>query len=377
MRALAALLVMTPALAAAQTVTLDDLAEGEYAPAGEGVTLPYRLFVPDDVSAPRPLVLFLHGSGERGTDNRRQVTGQSGFLQYVQPEARASHPAFLVAPQLPPGERWVDHVPEILGLLDQVAAERSVDPDRVYATGLSLGGEGVWSLLAEAPERFAAAVPMSGLYRGDGDVIRGVAVPVWNFHAADDDIVPAEDSRVLVTAFADAGGAVTYTEYAVGGHVIWSAAYRTPGLVDWTMAQRRGLPPQGTPGIRLTAPGTSPRIEGETLEADLEGTAAGLGALTELAWRPGGQPDAWQTLDPASPWRLPAAEAHLGAGRTRVDLRATDDAETVIYQSIQLVPAGQSPSAPQADDSGCRSGPDGGAAALLALLGLATRRRRR
>ncbi|MBL8765065.1 MAG: family 78 glycoside hydrolase catalytic domain [Phycisphaerae bacterium] len=226
-----------------------------------GRELPYRLFDPrtEGRASPAdgfPLVVFLHGMGERGTDNLLQLTHKE-FLTLATPEARERHPAFVVAPQCPPDLVWSDVLADpsrelgarpspalalVKELIERLTGELPIDSRRVYLTGLSMGGYGTWEALARWPELFAAGVPICG--GGDPASARRLAsMPVWAFHSSDDRVVPVGLTRRMVNAMTAAGGAPTYTEYADKGHASWIAAYAEPGLVEWLFAQRR--PPRG------------------------------------------------------------------------------------------------------------------------------------
>lgn len=227
---------------------LADFSAGSYTNA-DGV-LPYRLFVPANYQSTNkyPLVMFLHGVGERGTDNMVQVTTTIGFLNFISQSNQAAHPCLLVAPQCPTNNDavWADAIrrTQLLGLLTNLETRFSIDLDRIYITGLSMGGVGSWDQITHGPTVYAAAVPMSG----GGDLTLAPAikdVPAWNFHAVNDSIADVNFSRFMVNAIRFAGGNPIYTEYATGDHPIWSIAYYTPGLVDWVMAQRRGQPLAG------------------------------------------------------------------------------------------------------------------------------------
>jgi predicted peptidase len=219
-----------------------------------GKTLPYRLLAPAKLEPGRqyPLVLFLHGAGERGTDNERQLV--HGVAAFASAEARRQYPCYLVAPQCPAGARWVEvdwgaeahrqpAAPSeplrlTLALLEALAKELPLDRRRVYVTGLSMGGFGTWDILSRRPELFAAAVPICG--GGDEATVERIAkIPVWVFHGATDGVVRPSRSRNMVAALRKAGGEPKYTEYPKEGHASWGPAYRDPELLRWLFAQRR------------------------------------------------------------------------------------------------------------------------------------------
>ncbi|MGH8903201.1 MAG: dienelactone hydrolase family protein [Egibacteraceae bacterium] len=200
-----------------------------------------------------PLVLLLHGAGERGNDNRSQLA--NGVMNLLGSEtATARFPCFYVLPQCPTNQRWVDvdwsaerHIlpPQpsaalaaTLKLLDSLLDRHPIDPQRLYLIGLSMGAFGVWDLLSRFPERFAAAAPICG--GGDEDaLVAARAVPIWAFHGARDPEVPVERSRRAIAALRAAGGTPRYTEYAAVGHDAWTNAFAEPAFLHWLFAQRR------------------------------------------------------------------------------------------------------------------------------------------
>jgi predicted esterase len=188
-----------------------------------------------------PLILFLHGSGERG-DHVDDVR-RNGLAKLLGQGKQV--PAIVVSPQCPAGEWWNTHV--LAALLDDVAAKYRVDPDRVYVTGLSMGGFCTWDLALAYPERFAAAVPICG--RGDpADAARLLKLPLWAFHGEADETVPVANTVDMVTAIRKAGGHPHMTLYPGVGHNSWDKAYATDALYAWLFAQKRGQPEVVTPG---------------------------------------------------------------------------------------------------------------------------------
>ncbi|HEX7898271.1 MAG TPA: PHB depolymerase family esterase [Planctomycetota bacterium] len=228
-------------------LTLALLQDGE---AKEFKGLKYRLFKPAAVEGKIPLVLFLHGAGERGDDNAAQT--KHGVKAFVARQAKNPH--ILVAPQCPKNQKWNDvdwhaathQTPEkpsepmarVLELLDVLPQDLPIDPKRIYVTGLSMGGYGTWDLLARRPGLFAAAVPVCG--GGDEAAAAAFAkVPKWIFHGDKDGVVKPERSRHMVEALKKAGGEPKYTEYPGVGHNAWDKAYADPALFDWLFAQSR------------------------------------------------------------------------------------------------------------------------------------------
>ena len=221
--------------------------------------LNYRLLQPANLEAGKkyPLVVFLHGAGERGDDNKAQL--KHGAPAFAKPDVREKFPCFVFAPQCPKDQTWsavkgwtdaesFQDEPKpamklVLGALDALTKEFAIDPDRIYVTGLSMGGYGSWDLISRQPEKFAAAIPVCG--GGDKDkaaVAKGV--PVWAFHGLADDVVSPARSQEMVTALRAAGGSAVLTEYPGVAHDSWTFAYSEPNLLPWLFAQRRGEPTQ-------------------------------------------------------------------------------------------------------------------------------------
>lgn len=219
----------------------------------------YQVYVPAGFDPARrwPVILYLHGAGERGTDGVRPTEVGLGRAIRLDPQRV---PALVVFPQAPPREVWVGDLARVAMLaLDRTVAEFSGDKDRVYLTGLSMGGYGTWVLAFEDPERFAALVPVGGgIVPPRGRALRQVPgtleaadpyaataarlkrVPSWVFHGAEDPTVPVSESRRMVEALRSAGADVRYTEYEGVGHNSWDRAYAEPELWRWLFSQRRG-----------------------------------------------------------------------------------------------------------------------------------------
>jgi predicted peptidase len=222
----------------------------------QGESIPYRLFVPKGYDAAKkyPMILFLHGAGERGTDNEAQLL-HAEVLGLVSGETEARQPCFLVAPQCPDKVKWVDvpwdrkkphHTPAqptaplrlALELLDSLAKEFPIDPARRYVTGLSMGGFGAYDACLRRPGYFAAAVPVCG-GADDSRAKDFVGTSFWIFHGGSDSVVPVGRSRSIYHLLKAAGASVKYTEYPGVDHNSWSRAYREPGLAQWLIAQHR------------------------------------------------------------------------------------------------------------------------------------------
>ena len=267
-------------------VTVDNFVARWYTNA-QGI-LPYRLFIPTNYSAATryPITLFLHGAGERGTDNRLQLTGQTGCLVFASETNQLKYPSFMVAPQCPTTGSWTDATrrAQVLGLMNSLTSQYSIDTNRLYITGLSMGGMGTWDYIGQYPNMYAAAIPMSG----SGTVslaTRMIQTPIWNFHAANDGTVNVSGSRTMIDAVRRAGGNPIYTEYAIGGHVIWTPAYNTPILMDWVYAQRRGTNPAARPLLSINVPTDRPIFASSASALDLSGTASdGSTGPTSVTW---------------------------------------------------------------------------------------------
>jgi predicted peptidase len=183
-----------------------------------------------------PLLLFLHGAGERGTDFQ-------GVTRHGPPRIarqQADFPFIVVAPQCPPDERW--QVRLLLPVLDAAIQRFPIDQARIYLTGISMGGAGAWQLAAAAPERFAALVPICGY--GDPSSVAALRhIPTKVFHGARDSVVLPERSITMVRALEEAGGNVSLTIYPEAGHIeAWEQAYGDPQLFTWLLQQRIGGP---------------------------------------------------------------------------------------------------------------------------------------
>lgn len=219
----------------------------------------YQVFVPAGHGRGKtPVILFLHGSGERGEDNQLQM--KVGLPPHLRKHLD-DFPALVVIPQAPDNTEWTQDAGAIaLAALDASMKEFDGDPDRVYLTGLSMGGYGTWELALQQPQRFAALVPICGgltvdwTDRRPSMVAHSVVsapdpfaeaarrlkhVPVWIFHGGKDDVVPPAQSRRMDAALKQAGGDVRYTEFPDANHNSWDPAYATPGLWTWLFQQHR------------------------------------------------------------------------------------------------------------------------------------------
>jgi len=198
------------------------------------VSVHYWLFLPADYGKKEqawPLMLFLHGAGERG-DNL-EVVKKHGPPKLV--DKQPDFPFILVSPQCPSGKRWEPS--QLIQLVDQVSKNHKVDSTRVYCTGHSMGGYGTWSLAAAHPTRFAACAPICG----GGDVKTAeklVPVPLWVFHGAKDTAVPLKRSEEMVDAIKAAKGNVKLTVYPEAAHDSWTESYNNPELYKWFLSHQ-------------------------------------------------------------------------------------------------------------------------------------------
>lgn len=204
----------------------------------------YVLYVPRryDAARPWPLLVFLHGKGERGDDGISQTTVGIGRAIRRSPHR---FPCLVLMPQCPEGVWWDAALEDIQGVLEQTFAAYSVDSERVYLTGLSMGGFATWMLGARERETFAALMPIAGAGRIE-DAAALAGMPIWAFHGAEDTVVPVEREREMVDAVRKAGGNVRYTEYRKTGHNAWDRAYGDREAVAWLLAQKKERKPSSS-----------------------------------------------------------------------------------------------------------------------------------
>ena len=239
-----ALVLLCVPLSASASVNVYSDSKAEFFVNGEDILL-YRLVLPEDYNSNNtyPLILFLHGAGERGSDNTKQLNN------CVQNIANSAPNAIIVAPQCTEGNQWVDtpwsnvsystdtvaesnELQMVMMLLEKLKKEYSVDKDRIYVSGISMGGFGTWDLITRHPNTFAAAIPVcGGADSSKAEVVKNI--PIYTFHGESDWDVPVAGTRAMVEAIKTAGGnKITYTEYAGRGHNIWDDAFATTGLFD-------------------------------------------------------------------------------------------------------------------------------------------------
>lgn len=201
--------------------------------------LSYLLYLPDDFNKKEktPLMIFLHGAGERGDDlSKVKAWGPSKQI-----ENGRKFPCVVVAPQCPKGEYWSSR--NMVGILkdfiDDIEKKYNIDEDRIYITGLSMGGYGSWEMMFSFPNKFAAVAPICG----DGNVssvrFHKKLPPIWTFHGAKDKVVPIDGTKRLVEAIQNAGGDIKFTIYPKVGHDSWKNAYANEDLYKWMFSKTR------------------------------------------------------------------------------------------------------------------------------------------
>ena len=218
----------------------------------------YQVFVPQDFTPTKkwPVILFLHGAGERGGDCERQT--QIGLGPAIRKQME-SFPAVVVFPQCRQDSVWIGTMEELaLKALDKTIKECNGDPERIYLTGLSMGGYGTWYLAAYYPKKFAAIAPVcGGILPPPGRLFPRNAIalipknqphetiakkigktPVWIFHGSADPVIIVTESREMNDALKALGGNVKYSEYSGVGHNSWDRAYTENGFVDWLLSHR-------------------------------------------------------------------------------------------------------------------------------------------
>ncbi len=209
-------------------------------------TLLYRLLKPKVVNENQkyPLVIFLHGSGERGNDNVINLKYINTL--FLNKKNRNDYPCFVMVPQCPASEEWSypnwyrepkEPIRTVVELIDSLSALPNIDNTRIYIIGLSMGGYGTWYLLTRYPEKFAAAIPICG--GGDwNQVDKFKHVPIWAFHGKRDGVISPDQTRMMINAIKKVGGKPKYTEYKKAGHDSWTQAFNEPQLLPWLFKQR-------------------------------------------------------------------------------------------------------------------------------------------
>jgi predicted peptidase len=210
---------------------------------GQPARLNYLLFLPKDYGLdPQqrwPLILFLHGLGERGSDP--EILKKYGIPKVV--EQQPDFPFIVVSPQCSPTRcseyvGWHNEIDALIALLDEIVTSYAVDTEHLYLTGLSMGGFGAWELGIAYPEQFAAIVPIAG--GGNPQQVCALKdVPVWAFHGAKDNVVPPSESERMVKVLKECGGNIQFTLYPDAEHDSWTQTYDNPELYKWLLQQTR------------------------------------------------------------------------------------------------------------------------------------------
>jgi len=221
----------------------------------DGTPMPYRIYIPTDYDKNEsyPLVIFFHGAGEIGSDNRKQVTYPYSIVtRLLTEENRENHECIIIAPQA--GGQWVNtpwsegnytrseiaeskYMTAAEELIQSIKKSYSIDSDSVYATGVSIGGFAVWDIISRHPDWFAAAIPVCG----GADISYAeklINMPIWTFHGSADTTVPVEGTREMAEAIKGAGSeSIIYTEYENAGHNVWNMAYVEDDLLEWLFSK--------------------------------------------------------------------------------------------------------------------------------------------
>lgn len=259
-KAITSILFALACISAAMAQNFDEYAEKKYV-TKKNDTLLYRMLYPPEYGSQKkyPLVVFLHGAGERGNDNEKQLT--HGGTLFLKDEVLRDFPAIVVFPQCPESDFWssvkisrsdsgasfdFDYPDDptkslelVMGLIKYLEKMEAVDSKRIYIMGLSMGGMGTFELLAREPKKFAAAIPICGGGNPADCEAYAEEVPLWVFHGAKDNIVNPEYSREMVEELKRLGADVTYTEYPEAGHNSWDQAFAEPDLLKWLFSKEK------------------------------------------------------------------------------------------------------------------------------------------
>lgn len=194
----------------------------------------YWEYTPNSVqeSEKLPLLIFLHGMGERGNDlSKVKFHGPPSFL-----DDKKDFPFICISPQCPDTIYWNEEL--LLPFYDEIIAKYPIDKNRIYITGLSMGGFGTWKSIIAKPDLFAAAVPICG--GGDSSKLESIkSLPIWVFHGAKDDVVPLIRSKEMVDGLKELGSNVKFTVYPEATHNSWTETYNNPELYDWLLQQKK------------------------------------------------------------------------------------------------------------------------------------------
>jgi predicted peptidase len=211
-------------------------------------SLPFRLYEPTVVPGQKyPLILWLHGVKGRGEDNQRQISAGNSHAPafFGNAELQKQFPAYVLVPQCPEGKFWINFtnlrirrpLKLAMALLEHAMGSLPIDETKIYVGGQSMGAFATWALLAEYPNLFAAAIPVSG-GGSTRKAKRTIKSPVWIFHGASDPIVPVLRSREMHEELQAAGKPATYTEFPNGRHDIWPNVFLEPNVAEWLFANK-------------------------------------------------------------------------------------------------------------------------------------------
>lgn len=220
-------------------------------------SLPYRLMNPLNLDSSKkfPLLVFLHGSAERGNDNISQL--RNCAYRFTEDDIRNNYPAYVLFPQCPHGTQWMNarryitssvidllQTPTLttqilLNLIDDLVISYPIDSNRLYLAGISMGGFGVWDIISRLPDKFAAAIPICG--GGDTKYAEKIKhIPLWVAHGGSDDVVPTKLSQTMVNKIREIGGKPVYTEFQGIGHNSWDTLfYHTQGFFEWLFSKTK------------------------------------------------------------------------------------------------------------------------------------------
>ncbi len=227
---------------------------------GKELKTPYRLLVPQNFDTLNfsknkqkyPLIIFLHGAGERGETNLVPLTHFAPYI--LKDELRTKYPCFVIIPQCPKDKKWIetdwkldahtqpkemsDVLSNVLKIIKLTEKKYPIDSKRIYITGLSMGGFGVWDLITRFPKKFASAVPIcGGADEKTAEILK--KIPIWTFHGALDKVVKPERSRNMVKAIQKINGNIKYTEYPDVQHDSWKPTYLNHLMWEWLFKQKR------------------------------------------------------------------------------------------------------------------------------------------
>jgi len=249
MKILSLILIITLSTCGAGNKESKNAFQAKTFPASDDVDLLYNIFYPDTDDKKLPLFIFLHGAGERGDDNSSQLMHIAPIL--TNPVNSQRFPAILLFPQCPSNEYWANvdvsqdgqwtpdssdnptaPMQRVIELIESMKLNPSVDTDRIYISGLSMGGFGTFDLLARHPDWFAGAVAICG--GADLDNVENYKdIPLWIFHGAEDPVVPVELSRTGAKKLRAMEAKVKYPEYPDGGHDVWNEVYENRETLEW------------------------------------------------------------------------------------------------------------------------------------------------